>query len=74
MQKNSGDFSMEEAMAFANSDAGKRLFAMLQQSGSQSMQKAMDALSKGNMEQAKAALRNASADPQIQKIMKNFGG
>lgn len=74
MHKNSADFSMEEAMAFANSPAGKQLFAMLQQSGNQSVQSAMDALSKGNMGQAQEALRAAANNPEIQKIMKKFGG
>ena len=74
MQKNSADFSMEEAMAFANSPAGKQLLAMLQNTNNQSMQNAMDALAEGNMDKAKDALRQASSDPKIQKIMKQFGG
>ena len=74
MEKNSADFSMEEAMAFANSPAGRQLFAMLQQTGSQSIQGAMDALSKGDMDGAKKALQNAAGDPKIQKVMKQFGG
>ena len=74
MQKNSGNFSMEDAIRFANSPAGQKLLAMLQQSGNPSIQMAMEQASKGNMDGAKEALKAISDDPQIQKILGGQGG
>ena len=40
MQKNSQNFSMQEALRLANSDAGQRLLALLKQSNSADLTKA----------------------------------
>jgi len=40
MQKNSQNFSMQEALRLANSDAGQRLLALLKQSNSTDLTKA----------------------------------
>lgn len=70
----SQNFSMEQAMAFAASPAGKQLIAMLQQKGGTDLGKAQSYAASGNMEQAKDALTDLISDPQIQKLLKQFGG
>lgn len=74
MDKNSQNFSMEDAMRFANSPAGKRLFAMLQQSGNPTVQKAMAQVAQGDMESAKKTLQSIGGDPDIQKLFGQKGG
>ena len=76
MSKNnpSQNFSMEQAMAFASSPAGKQLIAMLQQKGSSDLGKAQAYAASGNMEQAKDALSGLLADPQIRQFLKQMGG
>lgn len=68
MQKIPPNFSMEEAMAFAKSPEGQRLYAMLQSSNHPNIQKAMDAVSKGNMDQAASLLQHLSEDPQFKNL------
>lgn len=70
MQKIPPNFSMEEAMAFANSPEGQRLYAMLQSSNNPNLQKAMDAVSKGNMDQAARVLEALSEDPKFKNMIK----
>lgn len=73
MQKNSGDFSMEQAMNFAKSPAGQKLLAMLQNSQDPGLQKAMEQASQGNMAGAKASLQNILSNPEVQKILGQAG-
>ena len=74
MEKNSGSFSMQEAMRLVNSEAGQKLLAILQQSGDPGLQTAMEQASKGDMEQAKAALSSIAASPQVQALLRQMGG
>lgn len=52
MEKNSQNFSMEEAMKMANSPAARQLLAMLQQTDSAQLQKAADLAAAGDMKSA----------------------
>ena len=74
MEKKSGNFSMQEAMQLLNSEAGKKLLAVLQNSGDPGLQTAMEEASKGNMDQAKAALGNIASSPQVQALLRQMGG
>ena len=74
MQKNSQNFSMQEAMRIANSDAGKRLLAIMQQSDSASLQKAMNQASAGNYEVAQKALASFLSSQEVQALLKELGG
>jgi len=67
-------FSMEQAMAFAASPAGKQLISLLQSSGSADLSKAQAHLAAGNMEQAKAELSSLLSDPTVKKLLQQFGG
>lgn len=52
MEKNSQNFSMEEAMKMANSPAAQQLIALLRQTNGSQLQKAMDLASAGDMASA----------------------
>ena len=74
MQKNSQNFSMQEAMRIANSDAGKRLLAIMKQSDSASLQEAMNQASAGNYEVAQKALASFLSSQEVQALLKELGG
>lgn len=73
MQKNSGNFSMQEALRLANSDAGQRLLAILKQSDSTQMHQAMDQVSAGNYDDAQKTLSSLLNSPEIQALLKELG-
>ena len=70
----SQNFSMEQAMAFAASPAGKQLIALMRQKGGSELSKAQTLAASGDMEKAKDALSSLLSDPQIQAILKQLGG
>ena len=74
MQQNSPNFSMEQAMQLMNTDAGKRLLAILQNSNDPGLRQAMEQASKGDMQQAKKALGNITASPEVQALLRQLGG
>lgn len=74
MQKNSGDFSMQEAMRLAKSPAGQQLLAMLQNADTGQLQKAMNEASAGNYDQAKQTMSAIMSSPEIQELLKKMGG
>jgi len=72
MQKNSQNFSMQEALRLANSDAGQRLLALLKQSNSQNVQQAMAHAATGDYDKAKDALSSALASPEVRRLLKEL--
>lgn len=74
MQKNSGNFSMQDAMDLVNSPAGKQLISLLQQSDPVIMKNAMEQASAGDYSKAKQALAPLLASKEIQKLLKQLGG
>ena len=74
MQKNSQNFSMQEAMRLANSDAGQRLLAILKQSDSANLQQAMAQASAGNYSDAQKTLSSLLASREVQELMKELSG
>ena len=74
MQKNSQNFSMQEAMRLANSDAGQKLLAILKDSDSAMLQQAMDHASAGNYENMQKSLYSLLSSPQVQALLKELGG
>ncbi len=74
MQKNSQNFSMQEALRLANSDAGQRLLAILKQSDSHQLQQAMDQVNAGNFESAQKALSSLMASQEVKDLLKELGG
>ena len=73
MQKNSEDFSMQEALRLAQSPAGQQLLAMLRQQDSGQIREALDQANAGDMQKAKQALSSLLASPEIQKMLKQLG-
>lgn len=74
MQKNSDNFSMQEAMRLAQSDAGKQLFALLQKQNGAALQQAMADANAGNMDAVKKTMESLMASKEVQELMKKLGG
>ena len=74
MQKNSGNFSMENMMQFAKSTQGQQLLAMLQNTNDPAIKSAMEHVSKGNLKAAEQILKGFTPSEAMQKAMKQSGG
>lgn len=74
MKKNSGNFSVEEAMALANSEAGQRIIALLKAQNNPNLQKAAQEAAAGNYHNAKQSLSDALTSQQIQAILEQLRG
>lgn len=74
MEQKSNNFSMEEAMRFVNSPAGRQLMAMLQQSNGKAVKSAMEQAAKGNMDEAKEAIKGMTLTEDMKKLLKQQGG
>lgn len=72
MQKNSQNFSMQEALRLARSDTGQQLLALLRQSDGDALQQAADLAAAGNYQQAGSALRKLLEDPHIRELLKQL--
>ena len=53
MQKNSDNFSMQDALRMAQSDAGQQLFALLKAQNGDTLNRAMDQAAAGDYTQAR---------------------
>ncbi len=73
MQKKSDNFSMQEAMRLAQSDAGQKLMAMLQAQDSDSLKQAMAQASKGDYDKLKQTLAPMLASAEVQKLLSQLG-
>ena len=73
MDKNFQNFSMQEAMKLAKSDAGRQLLALLQQQNSQQLQDAMTQAGSGNYSQAKETLSKILDNPQAKALLNQLG-
>ena len=74
MQKNSGNFSMEDAQAFAQSPAGQQLLALLQSTDNSALRQAMEQASAGDLTKARDILTPLLSSPEVRKLMQQFGG
>ena len=74
MQKNSQDFSMQEAMRLAKTPAGQQLLALLQQADKRSVNQAMAKAAAGDYEQAKALLGPLLASEEARALLAQLGG
>lgn len=77
MQKKSdgnSDFSMEQAMKMAQSDAGKELFALLKSTQGDRLRTAMDQAASGDMEQVKKTMEEIMASRQAQELFAKMRG
>jgi hypothetical protein len=69
MQKNSQDFSMEEAARLAQTPAGQRLLTILRSADPDQLQQITDQASSGNYEQANRILREMLSSSEARKIL-----
>lgn len=74
MEKNKGNFSMQDALRLVNSPAGQQLLALLQQSGDEAIQRAMAQAARGDIAQAKESLRDIAASEEVQRLLMQLGG
>ena len=74
MQKNSQDFSMQEALRLAKSPAGQQLLALLRKTGGNNFQQAADHASAGDYEKARELLQQALKNPEAAALLKQLGG
>ena len=74
MQKNSDDFSMQEAMRLAQSDAGQQLLKLLQQQNGTQLQQAMDQAAQGDYDQVKKTMASLLASPEVKALLNKMGG
>ena len=73
MQKNSDDFSMQEALRLAKSDAGQQLYAMLRSQNGDAVNKAMEQASAGDYSAARQTLSALLSSPQIKAMLEQLG-
>jgi len=63
------DFSMNEAMRFAQSDAGQQLLKRLQQNHSDQLQTLMSQAASGDLSNLKNTLSELLKDPDTKKLL-----
>ena len=77
MQKNSdgfNDFSLQQAMALAQSDAGKQLFSLLKSTEGDKLQTAMEQAAAGDLEQVKKTMQQLMTSGQVQELVNKMRG
>ena len=72
--KNFHEMDLQKAMALAQTDAAKQLFATLQQTHSPQLQEAMDQASKGDMTKAKAILSQVMDSEATRSLLQQLMG
>ena len=73
MQKNSQDFSMQEALRLAKSPAGQQLLAMLQRADAEKIRQVMDQASAGDIDQAKKSISALLDTPEAKALLAQLG-
>lgn len=74
MQKNSQDFSMQEALRLAKSPAGQQLLALLRDTDADALNTAASQAGAGNVEQAMKTLSSLLSSPEAKDLMQQLGG
>lgn len=73
MQKNSDNFSMQEAMRLAQTEAGQQLFALLRSENGSAIEQAMRMAAAGDYTQVKQALEPLLSSPQVKAMLEQMG-
>lgn len=73
MNQKPDDFSVQKAIQFSKSPAGKELIALLQQADHTQIQKAMSQASTGDYNNAQKTLSQILSSPEAQKLLKQLG-
>lgn len=72
MQKNSPDFSLQELMRLANTDAGKQLLSIVSQMDASQRSQAMSQAASGDMAAARQTLSQLLTSPQVRQLLKQL--
>ena len=72
MEKNSQNFSMQEALRLANTKAGQQLLALLKENHDPGVRQAVQQASKGDYTNIQAHLQSLMRSPQVQNLLKEL--
>ena len=72
MQKNSQEFSMEEAVRLAQTPAAQQLLATLRDTDQAQLRKAADMASTGDYKAASQIVKQVLSTPEIQALLKKM--
>ena len=65
---------IQEAMKLAQTPAGQQLIKLLQETGGNDLQSAMEKAATGDYTQAKQAINALMRNPEARKLLKQMGG
>lgn len=74
MDKKSPDFSFQDAMRLAQSDAGQQLQSLLQQTNPDLLTTAQAQAADGNYDQLKKTLSKLLASEDVRQLLRKMGG
>jgi len=67
-------FSMDDIKRMASSEAGKKLFQLLQQQNPQQLNNAMEQAAAKDYDAAKSTLSSLLSSDQVRQLLKQMGG
>ena len=73
MEKNSQDFSIQEAKRLAKTPEGQKLMALLQQKVNGKLQTAIAEATAGNYKEAGSILESVLSSPEAQQLIRKLG-
>ena len=74
MDKKTPDFSFQDAMRLAQSDGGRQLQALLQQTDPELLNTAQTQVAEGNYDQLKKTLSSLLASEDVRRLLGQIGG
>lgn len=74
MDKKTPDFSFQDAMRLAQTDAGQQLQALLQQTNPELLNAAQTQAAEGNYDQLKKTLSALLASEDVRRLLGQIGG
>lgn len=74
MEKNFQDFSMQEALRLAQTPAGQRLLAMLQQQYGEQLRQVINQAASGHYEEVQRKMADLLSNPEAQSLLNQMRG
>ena len=74
MEKNFQDFSMQEALRLAQTPAGQRLLAVLQQQYGEQLRQVIDQAAAGHYEEVQRKMTDLLYNPEAQSLLNQMRG
>ena len=69
----SNDFSMQDALRLAQSQAGQQLFDQLRTQNPEAVNQAMEQAASGNYDQIKQTLSDLMSSPEVKAMLEQLG-